>query len=294
MWSTGILFFFFTFTEQHLWQIPWFRNSFLKEITIQWKSNGAIVGAWNQMIYGTAVYLMVKISGDESIAKTKKIYFFYFLGLTNLIFNWGHHIYNVPAAAWIRDVSYLISMTEWLIVISIIQGFKSTLTETKKYQYLITYKFLIASEFWVFMNLLLALFMSIPAVNRYTHGTHITVAHAMGTTIGINTMILLGSIAYLLNLDTSNNKKIRMNVLLGYWIAQISLMIFWLALIIAGIIKGYQMQVLHVTAFSQVMEPVLRALKIFLYAGISVAFGLFLIIYSLLQSLRNQLFDGVA
>ncbi|MEI8060188.1 MAG: cbb3-type cytochrome c oxidase subunit I, partial [Ferruginibacter sp.] len=136
--------------------------------------------------------------------------------------------------------------------------------------------------------------MSIPAINVYSHGTHITVAHAMGTTIGINTMILLGSIAYLLNLDTSNNKKIRMNVLLGYWIAQISLMIFWLALIIAGIIKGYQMQVLHVTAFSQVMEPVLRALKIFLYAGISVAFGLFLIIYSLLQSLRNQLFDGVA
>ena len=31
--------------------------------------------------------------------------------------------------------------------------------------------------------------MSIPTINIYTHGTHVTVAHAMGTTIGIN-MIL--------------------------------------------------------------------------------------------------------
>lgn len=291
MWSTGILFFFFTFTEQNLWHIPWFRNSFLKEMTIQWKSNGSMVGAWNQMIYGTAIYLMVKISGDESMAKTKKAYFFYFLGLTNLIFNWGHHIYNVPAAAWIRDVSYLISMTEWLIVISIIQGFKSKLDETRKFNYLITYKFLLASEFWVFMNLLLALFISIPAINRYTHGTHITVAHAMGTTIGINTMILLGSISYMLKMDKSGNEKMLLNVKFGYWVAQISLIIFWLALIVAGIIKGYQMQVLHVTIFSQMMAPVLEVLKLFLYSGVTMAFGLTLIIFSMLRFVREAVFN---
>src|SRR5690606_11379465 len=59
MWSTGILFFFLTFIEQNLWQIPWFRQSFLKEMTIQWKANGSMVGAWNQMIYGTSLFLMV-------------------------------------------------------------------------------------------------------------------------------------------------------------------------------------------------------------------------------------------
>jgi nitric oxide reductase subunit B len=291
MWSTGILFFFFTFTEQNLWHIPWFRNSFLKEMTIQWKSNGSMVGAWNQMIYGTSIYLMVQISGDEGMAKTKKAYFFYFLGLTNLIFNWGHHIYNIPAAAWIRDVSYLISMTEWLIVISIIQGFKSKLEETRKFNNLITYQFLLASEFWVFMNLVLALFMSIPAINRYTHGTHITVAHAMGTTIGINSMILLGSISYLLKMDKSVNRKMHMNLKFGYWVTQISLIIFWLALIIAGIIKGYQMQVLHVTIFSQVMAPVLEVLKIFVYSGITLVLGITIIVLSMLRFVSNAVFN---
>ena len=40
--------------------------------------------------------------------------------------------------------------------------------------------------------------MSIPAFNLYTHGTQITVVHAMGTTIGINTMIVLAGVFYCL------------------------------------------------------------------------------------------------
>ena len=109
MWTAGILFFLFTFIEQNLWQIPWFRQTFLREVTIQWKSNGSMVGAWNQLIYGTAIYLMVKISGDESIGRSKLAFGTFFLGLANLIFNWGHHIYNVPANAWIRDIAYAIN-----------------------------------------------------------------------------------------------------------------------------------------------------------------------------------------
>ena len=92
MWSTGILFFLITFIEQNLWNVPWFRQTLLREITVQWKSNGSMVGAWNQMIYGSALFLMVKISGDGYLARSKKAFFFYFLGLANLMFNWGHHI----------------------------------------------------------------------------------------------------------------------------------------------------------------------------------------------------------
>lgn len=232
MWATGIVFFLITFIEQNLWLIPWFRSSFLKEITIQWKANGAMVGAWNQMIYGTALFLMVKISGNKTIAESKKAYFFYFLGLTNLMFNWGHHIYNVPNSSWIRNVSYFISMTELLIFVNIIMNFRSNLDEQKRLTHIMPYRFLAASEYWAITNLIIALFMSIPVVNRYTHGTHITVAHAMVATIGINTMILLGSIGYILNMDESSAKsKSVLNK--AYRHMQISLGFFGLSLIIA-------------------------------------------------------------
>ncbi len=267
MWATGILFFLITFVEQNLWQISWFRASYLKEITVQWKSNGAMVGAWNQMIYGTSLYLMVKISGDENIAKGKTAFFFYMLGLTNLMFNWGHHIYNVPTAAWIRDTSYIISMTEWVFLIRMIQSFKKTLEQRAKLRHLLTYRFIIAAEFWVFMNLLLTLSISVPAINLYTHGTHITVAHAMGATIGINTMILLASFTYILKIDDLKGRVSRF-LSFSYWLSQFSLSCFWIALIVAGLIKGYRTVESCKLNFQEIMEPVLRVMKVFSYAGV--------------------------
>lgn len=273
MWTTGIVFFLITFLEQNLYQIPWFRDSFLREITVQWKSNGAMVGAWNQMIYGTALFLMVRISGDETMAHGRKVFFFWFLGLTNLMFNWGHHIYNVPSAGWMRHVAYVISMTELVFFISIVQGFRKKLQEHRKFKHLLTYRFLVASEIWVFLNLILVLFMSVPAVNRYTHGTHITVAHAMGATIGINSMILLASLGFMLRIDGLPEQRKRW-ITLGLNIALGSLLVFWLALISAGALKGYREVALGMTDFQLMMDPVHQLLQVFPYAGIGLLVGL--------------------
>ncbi|MBK9148515.1 MAG: cbb3-type cytochrome c oxidase subunit I [Flavobacteriales bacterium] len=275
MWTTGIVFFLITFIEQNLWQIPWFRDNYMREISVQWKSNGAMVGAWNQMIYGSALYLMTRISGDEGIARGPKAFLFWFLGLSNLMFNWGHHIYNAPTAGWIRHLAYGISMAEWILLINIIRGFKSKLEEHRRHKHLTTYRFLLGAELWVFLNLFLALLMSIPAINRYTHGTHITVAHAMGATIGINTMLLLGSITWMLRMDERARCMQWMEH--GRLLAMGSLGVFWLALIVAGIAKGWRATALGITEHQQLMLPALPALTVFALAGIGVLMGLGLV-----------------
>lgn len=286
MWTTGIVAFLLTFLEQNLYQIAWFRSSFLREVTVQWKSNGAMVGAWNQMIYGTSLFLMTRISGDEKIARSRGAFFFYFLGLTNLMFNWGHHIYNLPASSWIRHVSYAISMTEWLILINIIQGFKAKLGQDRKHRHLLSYRFIIAAEYWVLLNLVLALFMSIPAVNRYTHGTHITVAHAMGATIGINTMILLSSLGYVLrieNLEAFWRKKL----MRGFAIVQASLLVFWLSLITAGVLKAWRETGLRLGSFDEIMQPVRIVLHVFVLAGFGLLWGMMLIVRAYWHAMKN-------
>ncbi len=286
MWTTGIVFFLITFLEQNLWQVPWFRDHYLREVSVQWKSNGAMVGAWNQMIYGTALYLMTVISGDEGIARGRKTFLFWLLGLSNLMFNWGHHIYNVPTAGWIRHLAYGISMAEWILFINIIRGFRAKLTEQQKYGHLLTYRFLFAAEVWVFLNLFLALLMSVPAINRYTHGTHITVAHAMGATIGINTMILLGSLGYMLRMDEASD-RVKRSIARGRDIALVSLAVFWLALLIAGLLKGYRTTALGMDDFQRVMEPVMRVLHLFAFAGLGLLAGLGLIAWRYLGLLRR-------
>ena len=240
MWGTGIVFFFITYVEAHLWLIPYFRDTMIREIMVQWKSYGALTGSWNMLVYGTALYIATRISGDGKLARSKLAFSLYFLGLFNLMFGWAHHTYIVPSEPWIRSFAYIVSMTELFIFGKIIWDWRSSLTEWQKNAYCNAYRFLIAADIWIFVNLGLALVISVPALNLFTHGTHITVAHAMGSTIGINTMVLLASIFYVireelpLEVHAGCSRQIRF----GFWTASISLAVFFVALIMAGIGKG--------------------------------------------------------
>ncbi|MDZ4759060.1 MAG: cbb3-type cytochrome c oxidase subunit I [Bacteroidota bacterium] len=288
MWMTGIIFFLFTFLENYLWEFPYFREHFLKDLTIQWKANGSLVGSWNQMIYGTAFFLMERISGERSTAKSNLAFALYFLGLFNLMFNWGHHIYTLPTESYIRYVSYIVSMTEWIFLLRIFYTFKSTVTTARKNYYYFPYRFLLASEVWIFFNMMLAIVMSIPAFNLYTHGTHVTVAHAMGTTIGINTMILIAACFEFFmphNEEFAKGSKV-LNVF--YWMLQIGLLLFWLSLIIIGIQKGIWQMGAQTTSFSSMMQSLQAWFYVFVSTGIILMASLSSLAFILLHAFLTK------
>lgn len=267
MWLTGFCFFLFTYLESNLWLIPYFRSNVVHELTIQWKSYGAMVGSWNMLIYGSSIYLMDKISGSTEYGFSKIAFGIYFLGLFNLMFNWGHHIYTLPTHAVIKNIAYVVSMTELLLLVRIIFLWKKSLSTAIKYFHYVPYKFLMAADFWIFFTLALAIPMSIPAINIYTHGTHVTVGHTMGATIGINTMLLLAFVFDSIEKSQkiSPEKIKKFNRL--YWVANGSLLCFWLSLVIAGFIKGvWQVQPQSVP-FSSMMAGLKPYFMVFFIAG---------------------------
>lgn len=287
MWGTGIVFMIFHFTEAHLWTLPYFRNNFIQNMAMQWKAGGSYVGAWNQLVYGTAIFVMSKISNDDSYAKSKKAFFFYFLGLTNLMFGWAHHIYIVPTAAWIRYFAYGISMTEWIILFSIIYDWKKNISKEKKQEFLIAYRLMNWADIWVFLNILLALLISIPYINFFTHGTHITVAHSMGTTIGINTLILLSSITYILETEIHFNQKLKQKIGIGLNIFNVSFLCFWITLLILGIKKANWIYFSKNIAFSQFHDSLHLSYSAFVVFGLGILVGLYIIIYELLKPIKS-------
>lgn len=236
MWGTGIIYFLFIFIENYLWIIPYFRESFIKDMVIQWKAAGSIVGAYNMLVYGTAFYLMERISKKANTGFNKWVYALFLLSFFNMLFNWGHHLYLVPTNPTIHYLGYIVSMTEWVFFIKIIYTWKKQVTEAETYLHYFPYRFILASNFWMFFNLTLALFMSIPVINLYMHGTHFITAHAMGTTIGINSMILLAAVFYFLLPESENHQSRWLKA--GFWGAQISLLIFLIALMGMGITKS--------------------------------------------------------
>ena len=287
MWGTGIVFMIYHFTEAHLWMLPYFRNNYIQNISMQWKAGGSYVGSWNMLVYGTALYVMSKISTDETCATSKKAFFFYLLGLTNLMFGWAHHIYIIPNAPWIRYFAYSISMTEWIVIISIIYDWKKSLSEEKKINYSLAYRLMIVADIWVFLNLLLALLLSIPSINLFTHGTHITVAHSMGTTIGINTLILLSSIAYLLETEKILEKLSQKRINIGIKIFNYSFLLFWCILLLMGAKKSYWTYFRQDISFSQFQDSLHWMYILFTLFGIGILVGLYCIVFEFLKGLKS-------
>ncbi len=283
MWGTGIFFFLYTFIEANLWIFSFFSDNIVREITIQWKAYGSLVGSWNMLVYGTAIFVMQKISGDPGVGTSRTAFFLYFLGLANLMFGWAHHTYIVPASPWIRHLAYFISMTELLVLAKIIWSWKSTLSQAKKYHHQAAYQFMLASEIWIFFNLTLAILISIPAINLFTHGTHITVAHSMGSTIGINTMILLASVFFILQGDPAKQAD-HPAFKSGIWLSNLALLVFWWSLILAGYTKG-KLSFTTELSFQEIMDEVLPYLMTFTVAGIALFMGIALIVWRALPGI---------
>ncbi len=278
MWATGIFFFIFTFLEAHLYLLPYFRENLVRELTVQWKSYGALVGSWNMLVYGTAYFVMSVSKGAGGMSRSRMAFALYFLSLANLMFGWGHHTYILPAMPWIRIVAYAISMSEWLILGKIIwdwrrgtmdRGIRSSTPETQ---------LLLAADIWIFLNLFLALLMSVPALNLFTHGTHITVAHAMGTTIGINTNILLASCYYIYSNKHPNLSGVgKPYTATAIRVLQVSLGIFWIGLILAGLEKAQWQYEPGAPGFREIQAAVIARWSIVMISG-AVMFIAFLVL----------------
>jgi nitric oxide reductase subunit B len=291
MWGTGIVFMVYHLSEAHLWLFPSFREHLIKDMTVQWKAYGSFVGSWNMLVYGIAIYLMSKIKKDESVAHGKTVFFFYLLGLTNLVLGWAHHIYIIPTQVWIRYLAYAINMTEWLVLLHIIYSWKKSLSLEEKQDNSMAYKFLMAADFWIFLNIILALLFSIPAINFFTHGTHITVAHSMGTTIGINTSILFASIFYIVStLPNPHMITIRFEQLKGhYYLYNGSLLLFFITLLYAGVIRGNWMYFTKGVHFSAMQDSLYYTYIAFALFGFSLIIAILLLVKTLLKPLLGSL-----
>ena len=288
MWLTGVIFFLFTFCESYLWIIPYFRGNIVNDMTIQWKSYGSMVGSWNMLIYGCSIFLMQKISGNKSYAHSKIAYVLYFTGLFNLMFNWGHHIYTLPTHDYVKHISYAVSMTELFIVGRIIFQWKKSVTTAQKYFHTTEYRLLLAADAWIFLTLVLAITMSIPSVNIYTHGTHVTVAHTMGATIGINSFLLLAVAFDILGRSNTMPDLGKKLFTIGYWIANCALLVFWLSLIMAGVTKAQWQFSSNRIPYGDMMHQLHPYFMVFLLSGICLLSGIVIMVVPMIKFSKSH------
>ncbi len=284
MWVTGLVVFVYTFLEGHLWLLPFFRDNIARDLTVQWKSYGSFIGSWNMLIYGLLFYLMQRLEGegegDQKLGYRRVDFFFYWLALANLMFGIGHHTYHVPQSLVIRYLGFGVSMTESIVLVKIIADW-AALFRKKPWaiqgSQQIPFLFVLAATLWLVLNLILALLFSIPLINSLTHGTHVTVAHAMGSTIGINSLILWAVGFFIL---TENGEplspRIKRFIWWGFWMVNLCLLVFWIDLIALGLVRG--VATIDGLSFYSIVEKTRIYMQIFAVSGIGLFLGMILLL----------------
>jgi nitric oxide reductase subunit B len=198
MWATGVFFFLYTFAEGHFWLFTGVLEQPVADLQIQWKSCGTLVASFNQMVYGCLFYLSEKISGDKNLARSKKAFLFFCIGLLNSFTNYAHHTYHLPQSHLIKWISFIVSMLEIAFLYGILVDIVKIVKEKSSFQNRnpLVY-FLELSKCWNLFLLSLAILISIPPLNALIHGTHVVMAHAMGSEIAIDTYILFAVMLFL-------------------------------------------------------------------------------------------------
>jgi hypothetical protein len=109
----------------------------------------------------------------------------FIVAASGLLLTFSHHHYQSPQATWLKDVAFLSSL---LAAVAFVHHFRTwrraAPAETK-----LTVLLGIA-ERWTLFSVATGFLMALPMLNVLMHGTYVVVAHAMGSMIGVNAILI--------------------------------------------------------------------------------------------------------
>lgn len=242
MWTVAVPLFVVAFLEGHLYLIDSLSWRPVRDIAIQWKSNGVLVGAFNLLAYGSLMYVAGRLSGDDRYAHSRTAHALFIVGVLNTFSNYGHHTFHLPQSAWIHWISFVVSMLEVLILAKVfldVLGLRKMRPAAAEQRGPVW--FLRSATAWTFCLLALALAISVPPLNALIHGTHVVVAHSMGSMIAIDSMILWAAFGCLLAaLLGSGHAAVRgLRVHAAIPVINLFLLFFLSSLLLRGIADGW-------------------------------------------------------
>lgn len=242
MWYTSLLFFLWTFAEGHAWHLALVGDYPVRDLAIQWKSYGTMAGSFNLLVYGSLGYLGCCLSKDSRYGYSNTAFFLFFVGVLNSFTNFGHHTYHIPQSHLVKWISYVISMTELIIVVKYLLSLGALLRARTARSQNPGVSFIVGmATVWSFLLVGIAVVIAVPPVNTLIHGTHFVVAHAMGSMLGIDCMLLWAALLYIIQRMVPSQRRLLTSGSVVPVFSLVSLGIFLLVLLLSvkGLLTGY-------------------------------------------------------
>ena len=197
-WTIGTLYFIYTFVEGHAYLLPGVFESPIRDLQVQWKSCGTLVGSFNFLMYGSLTYVGEKMSGDKTYGQSPVAFWLFGVGCLNSFTNYVHHTYHLPQTETVKWVAFIVSMMEVIILVKLMVDLGKMLATRKSgAPFCGRGGWLTQAKYWTVAMLFTSIVISVPTFNTLIHGTQLVMGHAMGATVGIDTLVLLGTSSWL-------------------------------------------------------------------------------------------------
>ena len=224
---------------------------------VNWWFAHNVLGLWFTPIGLAAIYYFL----PKVLGKPIHSYYLSALGFWSLalFYNWAgvHHLIGGPLPAWVLSAGIVASL---LMVIPVVTtGINHHLTMLGSFGRLQdspTLRFIVFGGVSYTLTSLIGSAMAVRSFNELAHFTHFTVAHAHHGLYAFFTMVMFGSIYYMMPRLTGREWPSAPLISVHFWFCAVGITIYVVGLKIGGLLQGWEM--IATTADPQTGEVALR------------------------------------
>ncbi len=252
---------------------------------VNWWFAHNVLGLWFTPIGLAAIYYFL----PKVLGKPINSYYLSVIGFWSLaiFYNWAgvHHLIGGPVPVWVQTAG--IAASFMMIVPVIVTGLNQHLTlvgSSSALKYSPTLRFIVFGGVNYTLTSVAGCLMSMRSWSELTHFTHYTVAHAHHGMYAFFTMVMFGSIYYILPRILLKEWPSAKLISLHFWTTAIGMTIYVVGLSAAGILQGIAMNLppadgaslvpfLSTAEVKGIIERTLPWLEMRSYTGVLITIG---------------------
>jgi cytochrome c oxidase cbb3-type subunit I len=243
------------------------------QAAINWWFAHNVLGLWFTPIGLAAIYYFI----PKVIGRPIHSYYLSILGFWSLalFYNWNglHHLVGGPLPAWMITISIVASVMMLIPVITVaINHHLTMIGHFGKLRHSPTLRFIVFGAMAYTITSLQGVASAVRSFSEVTHFTHHTVAHAHLGMYGFFTMVMFGSMYYILPRITRREWPSAGLISLHFWGVALGIILYVVPLSFAGFKQGLLLNDAAVK-FLDVVEYTLPWLKVRTVAGLLMTLG---------------------
>lgn len=243
------------------------------QAAVNWWFAHNVLGLWFTPIGLGAIYYFI----PKVIGRPIHSYYLSVLGFWSLalFYNWNglHHLIGGPMPAWMITVSIVASVMMLIPVTTVAINHHFTMWgHFGKLRYSPTLRFIVIGAICYTATSLQGIANSFRGISEVIHFTHHTIAHAHLGLYGFFTMVMFGSLYYIIPRITQREWPSLGLISIHFWGCFLGLVLYVVPLSLGGILQGLAMNDASIP-FLKVVEGTVPWLQLRTFAGLLLALG---------------------